>query len=119
MEARIISTGEIVEVIDYNDSKVTVYRNDKTEFFAQNEYNRDDVEFFPETSDEMSFKGWICRDKDSVLTLFYGCDKPKKEKGDDYWSVTFGNDVYLPSTLYPEVTWESEPKKVKITISPI
>ena len=31
-------------------------------------------------------QGWVARDEDNTLTLFYGSNKPSKEDGDDYWS---------------------------------
>ena len=121
MKAKVKATGEIVEIMDYDDFKVTVYRNNETEFFAQNEYSRDEVEFPPpDTPEETSLNGWICRDKDGDLNFFYGGDKPRKEDGEDYWCATFGSNFeYLPKSLYPNVTWETEPQKVKITITPI
>lgn len=63
-------------------------------------------------------QGWVCRDEDNTLTLFYGSDKPSKKDNDDYWSAVYGNTLeYLNQNLFPDVKWEdSEPTKVEIII---
>lgn len=62
--------------------------------------------------------GWVARDEDNTLTLFYGSNKPSKEDGDDYWSVVFGNTLeYLNQNMFPDVTWnDPEPTRVEIII---
>lgn len=62
--------------------------------------------------------GWVCRDEDNTLTLFYGSDKPSKKDNDDYWSAVFGNTLeYLNQNLFPDVTWEdAEPTRVELII---
>lgn len=63
-------------------------------------------------------QGWVARDEDNTLTLFYGSNKPSKEDGDDYWSVVFGNTLeYLNQNMFPDVTWnDPEPTRVEIII---
>lgn len=63
-------------------------------------------------------QGWVARDEDNTLTLFYGSDKPYKADGDDYWSVTFGNTLdYLNQNMFPDVKWEDpEPTRVELII---
>lgn len=63
-------------------------------------------------------QGWVCRDEDGSLTLFYGSDKPSKKDNDDYWSAVFGNTLeYLPQEMFPDVTWnDPEPTRVEIII---
>lgn len=63
-------------------------------------------------------QGWVCRDEDNTLTIFYGSNKPSKEDGDDYWSVVFGDSIeYLPQNMFPDVTWDDpEPTRVEIII---
>ena len=123
MKTRIINTGEIVDVVDYNNSKVTVYRNDKTEFLAQNEYSRDEVEFLPDTPEEVTIEGWVARDEDGFINLFN--DKPIRDYCDrsdvtyGFWDEANEHHIELPTASFPEVTWDSEPKRVKITITPI
>lgn len=63
-------------------------------------------------------QGWVARDEDGTLTLFYGSDKPSKKDNDDYWSAVFGNTLeYLPQEMFPDVTWnDPEPTRVEIII---
>lgn len=63
-------------------------------------------------------QGWVARDEDGSLTLFYGSDKPSKKDNDDYWSAVFGNTLeYLPQEMFPDIKWEdAEPTKVEIII---
>lgn len=62
--------------------------------------------------------GWVARDEDDSLTLFYGSDKPSKKDNDDYWSAVFGNTLeYLPQEMFPDIKWEdAEPTKVELII---
>lgn len=119
MKARVISTNEIIDVEKREErvgNIVYVY------YYAQSGESFQDyeLEFLPDTPEDIPLSGWICRDKDGDLNFFYGGDKPRKEAGEDYWSATFGNNFeYLPNSLYPNVTWETEPLKVKLTLTPI
>lgn len=63
-------------------------------------------------------QGWVARDEDGSLTLFYGSDKPSKKDNDDYWSAVFGNALeYLPQEMFSDVKWEdAEPTKVELII---
>ena len=54
----------------------------------------------------------VARDKDDTLRLFDNIPV-KHEEG--YWTSQRGyNDIELDSRLFPEVTWENSPKKVKL-----
>lgn len=68
--------------------------------------------------DDIVISGWVARDKDNTLTIFYECNKPSKEDGDDYWCVAFGNTLeYLNQNMFPDVTWDDpEPTRVEIII---
>lgn len=60
---------------------------------------------------------WIARDKDNELSLYNG-DKPKRIR-DDYFIPEppgKGNYCNIDSSLFPEVTWENSPRKVKIEL---
>lgn len=62
-------------------------------------------------------QGWIVRDKDGTLNLFYGSDKPIKRGQDEYWSVVAGAVFeYLPIEMFPDLTWESDPLPVEIIL---
>ena len=118
MKAKIIKTGEIVEVVDRTDTQVTVYRNNETEFFAQNEYSRDEVEFLSDTPEEVTIEGWVVRDANPHSLRFF--DRQPARLSDMWGSVySYYNTMQLDPIMFPSVTWESEPQKVKITITPI
>ncbi|MDE6338444.1 MAG: hypothetical protein K2K97_01490 [Muribaculaceae bacterium] len=71
----------------------------------------------PDIVEKAELEGWIARDKDGRLNLFYNTDKPYRE--DDEW-VTNGQPLeYLPKDSYPSITWDSEPLKVKFLLVPI
>ncbi len=62
-------------------------------------------------------QGWLVRDKDGTLNLFYGSDKPIKRGQDEYWSVVAGAVFeYLPIEMFPDLTWDDDPQEVKIII---
>lgn len=69
-------------------------------------------------AEDTVFQGWVCRDEDNTLTIFYGSNKPSKEDGDDYWNAVFGDSIeYLPQNMFPDVTWDDpEPTRVEIII---
>ncbi|MDE7350089.1 MAG: hypothetical protein K2N25_03400 [Muribaculaceae bacterium] len=113
MKAKVLATDEVVEIVDYNDSIVTVYRNDETEFFAQNEYSRDEVEFLPDT-EEVTIEGYVARGANPHHLALY---ERKPDRLSDIWG--FSHSLQLDPTFFPEVTWDSEPKRVKITITPM
>lgn len=59
---------------------------------------------------------WIARDKDGELCLY--TQEPERN-GDSFW---YGNYPYehtyikLCNLLFPEVTWENSPRKIKIDL---
>ena len=77
-------------------------------------YQESDLEFLPDT-EEISLEGWIARDKMGNTLSLYG-EKPTIRKK-DYWQTGFGYP--LPKESFPSVTWDSEPLKVRLTITPM
>jgi hypothetical protein len=68
----------------------------------------------------MEIKGWISRDKDNGLTLYTGT-KPIREHN-QFWDNSGNPGSYrmsIDENLFPELTWESEPIEVELTIKPI
>ena len=119
MKAKIKATGEIVEVVDYNDSIVTVYRNDETEFFAQNEYSRNEVELLPDTSEKV-IEGWVTKDSpDDDVTFHFNRPYLRKDYPDDIeiWE-SIGSTYLFAQSLFPDLS-SREPKRVKLTITPV
>ena len=59
-------------------------------------------------------KWWIARDKSGELNAFESIPI-KGALG--YWKTYEGETITLPSRMFPEITWDDEPKHVKVTIS--
>ncbi|MBP3511152.1 MAG: hypothetical protein J6K19_03825 [Prevotella sp.] len=65
-------------------------------------------------------QGWVARDMDGYISLFQ--ERPTRDtcdKGDIPYG--FGGDntgyyIELPTTSFPDLTWESEPLEVEIII---
>ena len=66
-------------------------------------------------NEEYKIKGWVARDSDGSLTLWKV--KPHRWK-DDFWIC--GEEFFsLSLQIFPELTWESEPIEVELTIKKI
>ena len=65
---------------------------------------------------EATISGWVCRDKDGRLLLFR-LNKPQRETV-GYWDSWDDGYEYLPSNLFPNLTWQDEPIEVEIQIKP-
>ena len=68
-------------------------------------------------------EGWICKDgkyfgDGGFLRLFIG-SKPYRIVDEEIQSWDGEDSLRLPYILFPSVTWESEPKRVRITIEEI
>lgn len=75
--------------------------------------------FKVEKEDVETIKGWLARDKDGSLAVYLYI-KPYKAIGRDnipldYW---YNNKpcIDLDENLYPEVTWNTEPKEIEVQI---
>lgn len=66
---------------------------------------------------EVAIEGWVARDMDNNLSLY----QTYPERSDfgywDYWNKN--NKIELSPESFPSITWDSEPQKVKLTITPI
>lgn len=61
---------------------------------------------------EATISGWVARDEDGTLCLYY----KKPMRGKEEW---FGNyDRQLPEGTFPSLTWQDEPIEVEIQIKP-
>ena len=63
-------------------------------------------------------KGFVARDKDGQLCIFYG-DKPHRGGCDRWWHPEHcptGDWMNLPEKMFPELKWEDEPIEVELTI---
>lgn len=64
-------------------------------------------------------QGWVCRDKvinePFTSDLFLAFDEPTRIEEWGKWG-DMGDYIELDSSLFPDLTWESEPEQVEITI---
>lgn len=68
-------------------------------------------------AEDIVISGWLARDKDGCLTLFVGRERPYKKIGCNFWCVDYDRPLEcLPITLFPDLTWESDPIEVEIII---
>lgn len=115
-ELRVSSTIPGALVPPLHDIAKSSYLQGAQDFIGKQETKQ---EIKQETdAEDTVISGWVCRDEDGSLTLFYGSDKPSKKDNDDYWSAVFGNTLeYLPQEMFPDIKWEdAEPTKVEIII---
>lgn len=67
-------------------------------------------------------QGWVCRDKkDNALNLH--AEKPYRTQSGydvydepDWWESDCASFLPLDNSLFPDLTWESEPQEVEIII---
>lgn len=62
-------------------------------------------------------QAWIARDEDG--TLCHHSEKPYRSKDDMFlgqWETADGTCGELPPKMFPEITWDDEPRKVEISI---
>ena len=67
--------------------------------------------------DQLIMTAWVARDDDGALYMYKV--KPYRGKGINFgcWD-TDGDTLALENSLFPSVTWESEPLEVTISIIP-
>lgn len=118
MKAKRKSDGKIIEVREWRGASNVVYSTlDMNEF-----YQESDLDFLPEKETAV-LEGWICKDgkyfgDGGFLRLFIG-SKPYRIADEEIQSWDGEDSLRLPYILLPSVTWESEPKRVRITIEEI
>lgn len=86
-------------------------------------YYEDELEFLSDTSEEVTIEGWVTRSKNGKIVF---SDSPECKRGSCVWYHKEGSNIVTLSDtglfdegILPSVTWESEPLKVKITITPM
>lgn len=65
-------------------------------------------------------EGWIARDEDNMVC--YHTKEPHRVKDDIFmglWESENGESGELPKTMFPDLKWKDEPRKVLITIETI
>lgn len=112
MKARRKSDGKIIEVREWRGASDVIYSSPDINQL----YQASELDFNVDAEDAV-IQGWLVRDKDGTLNLFYGSDNPIKRCQDEYWSVVAGAVFeYLPIEMFPDLTWDSEPEEVEIII---
>lgn len=104
--------GKCIEVKEWRGSSDVIYSTlDMNEF-----YQPSDLDFnLPEEKKSAVIEGWVCRDKSGCLVLHY--KKPHRTFGGSRW-YSAQSQKSLPGDLFPSLTGESEPLKVRIQITP-
>ena len=70
---------------------------------------------------QVTIEGWVARDKcgPTDLGLRIYTAYPRRMEGLKRWNGREAKSVLIDHRLFPEVTWDSEPQKVRITIKTI
>lgn len=66
-----------------------------------------------ESKQETVISGWVARDWNCHLNLF--THKPMRDSVIRWWDGEYA-DINLPSSLFPDLTWDSDPEPVEIII---
>ena len=110
MKAKVKASGDIIEVKEWRGPSDVVYSTlDMNMFYAANE-----VEIITDTPEEVTIEGWVARGANPHHLALY---ERKPDRLSDIWG--FSHSLQLDPTYFPEVTWATEPKRVKLTITPI
>lgn len=83
-------------------------------------YSKADLDFLPEKETAV-LEGWVARDLDGGLFLYPFKFKPYRKSA---WfaipkDVEYNAAMQIDKSLFLSVTWQSEPKKVRIKIEEI
>ncbi len=120
MKCKVKSTGEILEVKGWRGTEVVYSTLDMNRFFQESE-----LDIISDTPEESVKEGWVARNANGKILFFNGKEppeRPKYERHPKQWigckSPVYGIPI-VNQDSFPSVTWESEPKKVRITITPI
>lgn len=110
------SDGQVIEVKEWRGSSDVIYSTlDMNEF-----YQASDLDFnLPEEKVSEVIEGWMARTQNGKLGI---CRvKPERRCGDWWLDISpVDHAMYvLPSDLFPSLTWESEPLRVKLQITPM
>jgi len=75
-----------------------------------------------QTETKVTINGWVTRSKNGTIITF--SDSPECKRGHCVWYYKEESEVVdltqtglFDNDLFPSVTWESEPQKVKIEIT--
>lgn len=112
MKARVIESGDIVLVDkhweDYGSSVFVGYIDGDG-----NLYKRTELEILPEPAPKkIAIDGWIATDYDGPTCVYK--EKPTRKSYIFWYDEHY---IFVPKGWFPDVTWESEPRKVHLEIT--
>lgn len=61
--------------------------------------------------------GWIARNKDKSLFLFWGDSKPEYTEIHKCWTNDIGLPLVLDSSFFPEISFDKSPQKVELVLN--
>ena len=114
MKVRVRATGEIVVVQRVIDDNFNSTYYSPVKFDDERTWEPHEVEVLPSEPKEVR-EGWISRDKDG--DLHFSENEPLRNPKYDFWAKLY-KVIELPYEFFPNITWDSKPKKVKLTIEP-
>lgn len=122
VKAKRKADGEIIDVssVEYTNVETNV----KSRYCSKDGkmYPLSDLDFLPEKETAV-LEGFVARDEEGYISLFP--DKPERDMYDcndityGFWDEANGHHIELPTDSFPSVTWQSEPKRVRIKIEEI
>lgn len=112
IKARRKSDGRIIEIREWRGASDVVYSSpDMNQFYQASELD------FNVDAENTVIQGWVARDKGGFISLFSYC--PDRVMHDDlgFWGRGDSSDeIDLPKSSFPDLTWESDPEPVEIII---
>lgn len=114
IKARRKTDGEIIEVKEWRGASDVVYSSpDMNQFYQASELD------FNLDAEDIVISGWLCRDKvinePFTSDLFLAFDEPTRIEEWGKWG-DMGDYIELDTSLFPDLTWESDPEEAEIII---
>lgn len=114
MKAKVKNTDEIINVDRVlNDDDGTFFYSGKEP--DNRTWKAHEIELLRDSHDEVTIEGWVARDFDGLIYLHKECPQLHEESG----SWFSKQSIRLDNSCFPFITWDCEPKRVKIIITPM
>lgn len=120
MKAKRRSDGKIIDVKKCTLRALPPMLRDSLFISGPDVYHASDLDFSLE-KETVVMEGWIARDEEENGRIYLFQDKPTRNTDLSYgfWDGNNDDFIELPTDSFPSVTWQSEPKKVRIVLTPI
>ena len=112
------SDGKVIEVREWRGASDVVYSDPDMNRF----YQASDLDFNVAEAEEVTINRWLTRSKCGSLIA---SDSPECKRGHCVWYHKEGSNVIdldetglFDNNIFPDLTWESDPLEVTITIKP-